>query len=681
MAKENIKELEIKHRIKELVQLINKHNHLYHDLDKAEISDEVFDSLLKELERLETEYPQFILKHSPTQNVGGKILEGFQKVKHNNRQYSFDKIFNYKELQDWENKNNRILDKDYSNIEYNYICELKIDGLKLILSYRKGILILAATRGDGTDGEDITQSVKNIKDIPRELKDKIDIDVIGECWLAKSQFEKINKELEKEGKDIYANPRNLAAGTLRNLNTDVVRERELSFFAYQIDNIYDDNNIKNKLNTQGEALDYLLRQGFTINKEYYICESIGEIQDRFLYWDKNRNNQEYAIDGLVIKINQIDIYYNLGWTNKSPRAAVAYKFTAEEAQSVVEDIICQVGRTGAITPVAIVKPVEVAGSVVRRATLHNKDIIDKLDIRIGDSVILRKAGDIIPEIYSVLIDIRPKNTIKYIFPERCPECNTYLNIKATSIGKGVIYYCINNNCKSRLVESLIHFVSKKAMNIEGMGDKIIEEFYQLKLIDKNFHSIYNLKVELIKDLFGYGLKSAENIINAINKSKDVELDNFIYALGIRHVGETTAKDLASHYGNINNFINTTREELLSIKQIGEETSKEIIKYLEIKNNIDELEILSKILKIKDFLKKPLQYNTYISNKIFVITGTLSQPRDYFKKIITENGGKITETLSKNTNYLLMGESAGSKLDKAKKINIKIIDEKDFNNFL
>ena len=681
MKNQNINQSEIKNRIRELVKLIIKHNHLYHDLDKPEISDEVFDSLLKELEQLELQYPQFVLKNSPTQNVGGKILDAFKKVKHNNKQYSFDKIFNYKELQDWENKNNRILDKDYSNIKYNYICELKIDGLKLILSYRKGMLVLAATRGDGEYGEDITQSVKNIKDIPIELKDKIDIDVIGECWLAKSQFEKINKELEKEGKDIYANPRNLAAGTLRNLNTDVVRDRKLSFFAYQIDNLFDNDIIKNKLKTQSESLNYLSRQGFTINKDYYICENLKEIQDRFLYWDKNRNNQEYAVDGLVLKINQIDIYYNLGWTNKSPRAAVAYKFTAEEAQSVIENIICQVGRTGAITPVAIVKPVEIAGSVVRRATLHNKDIIDKLDIRIGDRVILRKAGDIIPEIYSVLIDIRPNNTKKYIFPERCPECNSALIVKKTSIGKGVIYYCINNNCKSRLVESLIHFASKKAMNIEGLGEKIIEEFYQLKLIDKDFHSIYNLKIESIKDLFGYGLKSAENIINSINKSKDVELDNFIYALGIRHVGETTAKDLARHYSNINNFINTTQQELLSIKQIGEETSKEIIKYLEIKDNIKELEKLSEILKIKDFVKKPLQYNTYISDKIFVITGTLSQPRDYFKKIIIDNGGKITETLSKNTNYLLMGENAGSKFDKAKKLNIKIINEKDFNNFL
>ena len=376
----------------------------------------------------------------------------------------------------------------------------------------------------------------------------------------------------------------------------------------------------------------------------------------------------------MIKINNNNIYYKLGWTNKSPRGAVAYKFTAEEATSIVENIICQVGRTGAITPVAILSPTIIAGSIVRRATLHNRDEIERLDVRVGDTVVLRKAGDIIPEIRSVILELRNKKSTSYIFPTECPECKVKL------ILRGVICYCDNNNCYSRLVESLIHFASKKGMNIDGLGEKIIEEFYELELINKYYHSIYELKAESISGLFGFGERSANNIINSINKSKDVKLENFIYALGIRHIGESSARDLANYYKSIDNLLLTTEEELLKLNNIGTETSKELLLYINNKDFRKEIDVLNKILNI-NHIESVKNNNINITNKIFVITGTLSQSRDYFKSVIINNGGLVTDSISNKTDYLLCGTDAGSKLDKARKLNIKIINEEDFVKLL
>lgn len=648
---------------------LDKHRHLYHVLDKPSISDEAYDSMMSELSRLENLYPEYKDKNSPTVRVGGDVLDSFKKVKHETRQWSFDNVFSYDELRNWEDRNIKILEKENIKTKPNYVCELKIDGLKVVLTYKAGELVMAATRGDGEVGEDVTHNVRTIKSIPLQLDKDIDIVVIGECWIKKSDLEKFNQQLAKDGEEQYANPRNLAAGTLRQLDSSIAAKRNLQFFAYDID------RLSTKMcTTQAEELDYLKSLGFMVNANSKLVHNIEEAQSVYNNLVEKRNDFDFGVDGMVIKINERDVFERLGYTAKSPRGGIAYKFPAEQAVTVVQSVTFQVGRTGAITPVANLKKTLVAGSQVSRATLHNQDEIDRLDVREGDTVIIQKAGDIIPEVLEVVMSLRPADSKKISFPTICPVCKSELG----KLNDSVAVYCLNPDCDAKHLEGLIHFVSKKAMNIEGLGEKIIEEFRELGLISDAV-SIYKLKVSDIENLFGFGKKSAENIIDSINKSRNPELDNFIFALGIRHVGEVSAKLLAKHFKTFAKLESATQEELLEVGGIGEESVKTIIEYFSNSKNKTLLKGLLDEINIKTFSSQTV--SNKLEGKTFVITGTLTEPRDKYKKMIEDNGGKVSSSVSKKTDYLLAGLDAGSKLSDATKLGVKVIDENDFKQLL
>lgn len=688
---------EIENRIINLSKLIEKHQYLYHVLDNPEIEDAVYDTLFYELVKLEKENPEFQDENSPTKRVGGKILEKFEKVRHEFRQWSFDNVFDLNELQDWQERNRKILEKENFNINFSYVSELKIDGLKVVLTYKDGELIRAATRGDGEIGEDITENVKTIKSIPLKLKEKVNITVMGEAWIGKSEIVKINKEQEKNNLPNYANTRNLAAGTLRQLDTKVVAKRNLKLFAYDIDG----GNFK----TQKEELIFLKENNFLVNPNFKICKNLEEIKEMYDIWEKKREGEEYGIDGLVIKINEKDISEKLGFTAKSPRAGIAYKFPAEEVSTKVLDITIQIGRTGVATPVAELEEVLVYGSRVKRATLHNIEEIERLDVRVGDTVIIRKAGDVIPEIVSVILDLRPKNSKIFLMPIYCPVCESKLIREKNKVNKSGFstgLFCKNEDCEAKHREYFTYFVSKKAFNIDGMGEKIIDEFYDLGLV-RNVLDIFKLKRSDIEGLEGFGEKSADNLINAIEKSKNILPNKFIYSLGIRQVGETTAKDLVKRFGNFENLQEKVLEiskiknkdlndkknlELLKkefgVEGIGEKSIESLIEYFTNKKN---KEFLNKILKIVNFenVEKIKNESNLFENKVFVITGSLSKPREYFQSIIENFGGKISSSVSKKTDYVLLGESEDEKMSSkeksAKNLGVKIINEEEFNRLL
>jgi DNA ligase (NAD+) len=659
-----------KKRIQELRDVLEHHRILYHVHDSPEISDEVYDSLMSELALLEKKFPEYDSPLSPTHRVGGAPLDGFEKVHHEVRQWSFDNVFNFEELQHWEERNMAILVKDGKTKKPSYITEMKIDGLKVVLTYKDGLFVRAATRGDGEVGEDITENIRTVKSIPLALPEKISITVIGEAWMKKKDLITINKEREREGLPLYANTRNLAAGTLRQLDPKVVARRNIQIFAYDIET---EKGASRAWSTQEEELRALEGFGFLVNKDRKVCTSLNEVEKFYTTWVSKKNTQDYGIDGLVIKVNERDIWDALGYTAKSPRAGVAYKFPAEEASSVLEDIIVQVGRTGAITPVALLRPVLLAGSTVRRATLHNEEEIERLQVRIGDTVLLRKAGDVIPEIFDVVEDLRPKHAKRFSMPKHCPECHSLLLKEDTGKRKSVAWYCKNSSCPAKHLENLIHFVSKKAMNIDGLGQKIIETFHDIGLITDQA-SIYHLKKEMIEGLEGFGEKSAENIIASIEHSRITTLNRFIFALGIRHVGEQTAKDIARHYNSFEALIEASYEELCAVSGVGEKVAGEIIAYFKVRSNKD---LVSSLLKEVTFAKEEGKLGGVLRGLTFVITGTLpTLSRDGAKDFIEHHGGKVSSSVSKNTSYLLLGENPGSKYDDATKLNIKTLSEEE-----
>lgn len=672
---------DIKNRIEILRKELDEHRYFYHVIDSPKISDVVYDSMMTELIKLEKEYPEYDSSTSPSKKVGGEILSHFEKISHEYRQWSFDNVFDLSELKDWEERNNKILNKDNLREEYNYICELKIDGLKVVLNYKNGVLVNAATRGDGSVGEDVTHNIKTIKTIPLKLKEELDLTVIGECWMKQNDLLKINAKLRSENKPEYANTRNLSAGTLRQLDSSIAASRNLQFFAYDIE-ASQETLTKLNLKTQFDELNFLKENKFFVNSESVICHDLEEIQHIYEKFSETRNKKEYGVDGLVIKINQRDVWDKLGYTSKSPRGGIAYKFPAEESTSKVLDIICQVGRTGAITPVAILTPTQIAGSTVSRATLHNSDEIERLDVRIGDTVMLRKAGDVIPEIFEVIINLRDKNSKKFLMPTLCPVCKSQLKKETQNKTESVALFCKDENCEAKHLENLVHFVSKKGMNIDGLGEKIIYEFYELGLIS-DYTSIYKLKMSDIENLFGFGKKSAENIVSSINISRKTKLNNFIYSLGIRHVGETTARDVAKNFDNINEVIGANLETLKNIPGVGEVVAESIYEYFKNDKNLNIVKELQKELQIESVKNqnKKITLNKNISEKSFVITGTLSKSRDYFKDIILSNEGVVSSSVSKKTDYLLAGENAGSKLKDAESFGVTVIDEQEFLNML
>jgi DNA ligase (NAD+) len=657
-------------RIKELRVLLERHRILYHVCDTPEISDEVYDSLMEELATLEEKYPELDDVTSPTHRIGGRPLDHFEKVEHEVKQWSFDNVFSLEELREWEDRNLKILQKSGNAGRPTYVAEMKIDGLKVILTYKDGILVRAATRGDGSIGEDITENIRTVKVIPLLLPVKTSLTVIGEAWMKKRDLEKINKVREEEGLPLYANTRNLAAGTLRQLDPKVVASRNIQVYAYDIEG----GNVA----TQEEELQLLESYGFLVNKERAMCTSVENVQKFYDRWTQKRNLMDYGIDGVVVKINERTIWDELGYTAKSPRGGIAYKFPAEEVTTVLLGVTFQVGRTGAVTPVAELSPVLIAGSRVRRATLHNDEEAVRLGIMIGDTVVVRKAGDVIPEIVSVILEMRPQDARPFMMPKKCPECDSTLSREIIGKALSAALYCKNPECPAKHLEELIHFVSKKGMNIEGMGERIIEEFRSLGLIT-TFASLYHLQKDDIASLPGFGEKSAENLLSAINLSRSVPLHRFLYSLGIRHVGETTAKDIAKYYKTIEKVRSASYEELAEVSGVGEKVAASIVEYF---SNNTKKKLVDELLKEVTPIEEKNATSDSLSNLTFVITGTLeSFSRDEAKSIIESHGGKVTASVSKSTSYLLAGDGGGSKRDDALKVGVKIISEKDFKNML
>ncbi|OGI76270.1 hypothetical protein A3C57_00200 [Candidatus Nomurabacteria bacterium RIFCSPHIGHO2_02_FULL_33_12] len=663
-------------RIQKLRELLAYHRALYHQHDNAEISDEAYDALVYELLNLEENFPEFKDINSPTVTVGDAPIEKFTKVKHSFPQYSYDNIFSYDELIKWEEKINRFIEKsNLKNKNLEYITELKIDGLKVILTYQNGNLTSGATRGDGTIGEDITHSVMAINAIPKKLNKKINLIVVGEAWMKKSDLEKLNKEREKDNLSLFANTRNAAAGSLRQLDPAITKSRNIQFFTYAIDKITGGASPE----TQKQTLELLNQFGFNVNPNYKVCKNVNDIEDFYKKQSILKDKHEYGVDGMVIKINSFSISQAIGYTAKSPRFGVAYKFPAVEATTTVLDIVVQVGRTGALTPVAHLRPVLIAGSLVSRATLHNQDEIKKLGLKIGDTVIIKKAGDVIPDIVSVLTNLRQGNEKLFKMPNKCPVCNS--NVATKKIGTNetsVAMYCLNKKCFAQELENLIHFVSKKGMNIVGMGDKIVEKLVNAGLVVEK-SDIYELKNGDLSILEKMGEKSADNLINAINKSKDVELSKFIFALGIHHVGEESAILIAKKFGNFKNLQNASLNDIESIDGIGGTMAQSIVSYFSDTHNQKVLNNLLKHLNIKEFKKLN---SKKLENKIFVITGTLPVlSRDDAKKMILDNGGKVAGSVSGNTTFLLAGTDPGSKYTNAVSLGVPIISENEFLKML
>ena len=660
--------MDIKKRIDELVDIITEADYNYHTLDNPTISDQEYDKYLRELFDLEEQYPEYIREDSPTRRVGGKVLDEFKKITHKIPMMSLSNVFNESEIRDFDERIRK------EGIIPEYVCELKIDGLSVSLIYEHGKLISGATRGDGVVGEDITENVKTIKTIPLKINKDIDIEVRGEIYMSKSVFNSINKIREEQGKPLLQNPRNAAAGSIRQLDSKIAAQRKLDSFIYHLPNP-EDYGIK----THNEALDFMKELGFKTNPNNRLVGNIDEVMEFINYHTSNRDKLPYEIDGIVIKLNSIKEQKELGFTAKYPRWATAYKFPATEVLTKLTDIIFTVGRTGQITPNAVLEPVLVQGSTIRKATLHNEKYVIDHDIKIGDIVSIIKAGDVIPAVLGPKVERRTGNEIDFKMITKCPICDSYLVKKEDEAD----YFCPNEHCPARKIESLTHYVSRDAMNIDGLGDAIVEDLYNLKYISK-ISDIYNLSKykKDIMELEGYGDKSVTNMLDAIENSKSNSLERLIFGLGIRQVGSKTAKILAKHYLTMDNLINTSKEELSSIHDIGDIIAESILKYFSNDKNIEEINKLKEYgINMNYIGNTEIINNENITGKTFVITGTLSRPRDEIKEILETNGGNVSGSVSKKTDVVIVGNDPGSKYDKAKELGITIWSEEDLNNIL
>ena len=654
-----------KNRIDKLKKEINHHRYLYHVLDRQEISDAALDSLKHELYELEQKYPKFITSDSPTQRIGGKPLSKFTKIKHKVPQWSFNDAFEKEEIVDFDKRVKKILMLETGKkIDYN--CELKIDGLHIVLTYKNGILLTGATRGNGKIGEDVTQNIKTIESIPLKIKQNIDIIVEGEVFMSKTVFEELNRSRKKKGEPLFANPRNAAAGAIRQLDPKVVKERKLDCFIYDLSYF----RSSEFLDSQSDELEFLRELGFKVSNQYKLCQNVNDIFNFWQHWVNNKESKNYWIDGVVVKVNKRDYQEKIGYTGKAPRWAIAYKFPAEQTTTIIEDVQVQIGRTGALTPVAHLKPVRVAGSTVSRATLHNQDEIDRLDVRVGDTVVIQKAGDIIPEIVSVVKGLRKGDEKKYYIPKKCPYCKT----KILRPEGEVAYYCPNKNCFQMELRKLSHFVSKKAFDIDGFGPNKIKQLADEGIIS-NFSDIFELKKGDLEPLERFAERSTDNLIDSIEKSKEITLGRFIYALGIRHVGDEMAHELSEQLESIKRFKEITKEELESIEGIGPKVAQSIFEYFQ---NYESLQMVEELFCRGVKIKHEIKIKKKLDRLSFVVTGSLeSMGRDSAKERIRNLGGNVHSSVSKNTNYVIAGKKAGSKLKKAEKLKIKILDESEF----
>lgn len=661
--------IEAQKRIAAIKKQMKDIDYAYYVLDKPFVSDAARDSLKDELEKLEGQFPDLITPDSPTQRIGGKALGKFEKYKHKIPKWSFDDLFSFEEVREFDAKVKRFLDWP-KNQDIEYVCELKIDGLNMSFIYEQGLLVKGVTRGDGQVGEVVTHNVRAIGSVPLRLRETIDLEAGGEVFMPKKSFVKLNEQQKKKGDDLFANPRNAAAGTMRQLDPQVASERDLDSFMWTI---YEP--LKHGLKTQWEVMKEMEKLGFKVNPHYQKAENIEATLKYFQHWQKNRAKLPYEIDGIVIKVNDLKLQERLGRTAKHARWAAAYKFPAEQVTTVVENIEVQIGRTGVLTPVAHLRPVPLAGSVVKRATLHNLDEVNRLDVRVGDTVVLQKAGDVIPDIVQVLPKMRSGQEKKFKMPEKCPVCGSAVKKKAGEVA----YYCDNKNCYAQQLEGLSHFVSKTAFDIAGLGPKIIEQLQKADLV-KTPADLFLLTEDDLKPLERFAEKSAQNLVAAINEKKKISLARFIYALGIRHVGEETAIALAENFGSLEKIRNAGLETLQQTEDIGPKVAASITQWFGDKHNqklVAEL-LANGVRIISQGKKSPGK----LQGLTFVLTGELADfSRDEAKAKIRELGGDVSSSVSSKTGYVVAGDNPGSKYDKAKELGVKIISEADFKKML
>ncbi|MGI6712404.1 MAG: NAD-dependent DNA ligase LigA [Bacillota bacterium] len=653
---------DIKKRIDQLRKEILEHNKAYYELDNPVISDREYDALMKQLMELEEAYPELITPDTPSQRVGGRPVAGFKTKRHRKQLLSLGNVFNRADLL---NFHRRVVQAVGPEVEY--VVELKIDGLTVALNYQEGLFISGATRGDGEVGEDITRNLKTVPTIPLRLARPFTVlEVRGEAFMPKEAFVQLNQNREEAGEQVFANPRNAAAGSLRQLDPKITASRQLQVFCYEI--LYAEGDIPN---THEEVLNLLQSLGFLVNKERLVSGSMEEIIAYIEKWTEKRHQLPYEIDGMVVKVNNLQQRRQLGATAKVPRWAVAYKFPAEQAETKVLGITIRVGRTGVLTPTALLEPVKLAGSVVSRATLHNEDYIQEKDIKIGDRVIIHKAGDIIPEVVRVVADKRTGAELAFQMPSNCPECGSFV----VRLPEEAAYRCTGGACPAQLRESLIHFVSRDAMNIGGLGPAVIGQLLEGKLVH-DAADLYYINKEQLLGLARIGEKSAQNILDAIEKSKNNSLAQLIFALGIRYVGARTGKILAEHFDNIKELMNASVEQLLTIPEIGIKMAESITVYFRQEQNQRIIQKLEKASVNTRAQERNRQNESILHGKIFVLTGTLpTLTRKEAQALIEEHGGKVSGSVGKSTDYVVAGENPGSKYEKAVSLNIPILDEK------
>ncbi len=656
--------MDIKKRVEELTNILNDANYKYYVLDEPTITDQEYDKYLRELEELEQKYKEFARDDSPTKRVGGEVLDSFKKVTHKIPMMSLSDVFSESEVVNFDERIKK------EGIRPQYVCELKIDGLSVSLLYEHGKLVRAATRGDGVVGEDITHNVKTIKSVPLTLNEDIDIEVRGEIYMSKKSLEKVNLERIKNGEKPLQNARNGAAGSIRQLDSKVAAKRGLDVWIYHLPNPLDYG-----IHTHYEALEFMKKLGFKTNPNNRLVNNINEVLEFISEKNAERKSLPYDIDGIVIKVNNIDQQQELGFTAKYPKWATAYKFPTEEVLTRLNDIIFTVGRTGQITPNAVLDPVIVMGSTIARATLHNENYIKEKDLRIGDIVSIRKAGDVIPEVVEVKKERRTGNEKNFEMIHNCPICGTTLVKKEGQVD----YFCLNEHCPTRKIESLIHFAERDAMNIDGLGEKIMEDFFNFSFI-RTIPDIYLLQThrEDLTRLEGYGEKSVTKLLEAIEKSKSNSLEKLLFGLGIPHVGSKTAKIIASHYHNIDNIMKATLEDLSSINDIGEIIAKSIVDYFQKEDNKIIIERLKQYGINMNYLGQKIIKDETFYGKTFVLTGTMTEyKRDEAKNLIENYGGKTSSSVSKKTDVVIAGAEPGSKYDKAVELGITIWSEEDF----
>ncbi len=671
---------ELKNKIDRLRAQINDLRHRYHVLNDPEVTDAMYDGLMTELKKIENEHPELITPDSPTQRVAGKPLDKFEKIKHVVPQWSFNDAFDEQDLLDWEERILKMLEKSEGARpqDISYVCELKIDGLHMVLTYETGKLINAATRGDGSVGEDVTQNVRTIVSVPLVLSEPVSLVAEGEVWLSAKMLTEINKERALNEEPEFANPRNAAAGTIRQLDANIVAKRKLALTAYDI-------SLSPIVitQTQEEELITLKKLGFKTDANWRVVKSVSEILEFWQEWQNKKHTQDFWIDGVVIKVNEKKYQDALGFTGKAPRWAIAFKFPAEQGTTKIKEVYVQVGRTGALTPVALMEPVRLAGTTVTHATLHNFEEIARLDVRVGDTVVVEKAGDIIPKVIKVLEKMRTGSEKPIKEPTKCPICGSEVMRRNTADKKqtaSVALFCVNPKCFAQELERLIHFVSKKAFDIDGLGEKIVEHLITVGLV-KNAADFFTLTIGDIEPLERFAEKSAANLIDSIESAKKVTLPRFIFGLGIHHVGEETAVRLAEHFGTLAKIQSAHLEDLQTVSDIGPRVAESIVEYFAVAENIQLLaDLQTRGVKILPVEARPTLGP--LSGQSFVLTGSLeTMSRDEAKDKLRARGATISESVSKNTSFVIVGAEPGSKYAKAQKLGVKILSEQELLKIL